>query len=572
MEMERSMETRRKVAEIVKKYGPDDDDTELEVGQIREVVKELGENESMAMKIVIKLADGLADIARIKQKDFVDVWFKKDTLPEPNEGAMDLEVPANFDQPEVTVDDLLAPPNRSGGDERESVVMKRRRRKMRDKAQRKSLMMQSEQVEIIVRSYDKEGTGFLLEDTLEPLWDELGYSAVAKSVDAAKKEVLKDGKVSITEFMQWWFDEKVMTANVESKFQKLLKTITDDDIRRVFNQVDTDNDGFVRFREFCFAMEDLGLNWGIDEAKSTFKKLDQNRDKAIDFDEFKNALYIINADNMEVFWTRLLTGAPKEEKQEEEKVIDFTLESVMELIINKDGYWKMRVKALQALPNLTKDMKEEQFRTEFEKFQEPLTIQLKDRRSAVCREACSNLAEIIVQRREQFSPFVAFFFPHLMEVVRMKAVKVMSQSAHQCTKVLVSNVIDTPESAVMLTALTTCFETAQHGEVKKAVFEYLSSILEKMHSESEDVLKLRNDESYMDRIEKLLGQGISSSDAKTRSQAFTALAFVSFFDEERSKRIMESMSKAVVKKFNRVKNKMSETQRSASSASSPKSG
>merc|ERR1719197_246170 len=161
---------------------------------------------------------------------------------------MDVEVPSNLDTPEVkTVDDLLTPPNRSGGDARESIVMKRRRRKMRDKAQRKSLMMQSEQVEIIVRSFDKNFSGFINEKDLEPLWDELGYTAVAKSIEAAKKEVVVNGKVAVDEFMHWWFDERTISANVESKFQKLLKMITDEDIRKVFDQVDTDNDGAIRF-------------------------------------------------------------------------------------------------------------------------------------------------------------------------------------------------------------------------------------------------------------------------------------------------------------------------------------
>eukprot|EP00497_Spongosphaera_streptacantha_P000912 TRINITY_DN1621_c0_g1_i1.p1 TRINITY_DN1621_c0_g1~~TRINITY_DN1621_c0_g1_i1.p1 ORF type:complete len:290 (+),score=60.49 TRINITY_DN1621_c0_g1_i1:61-930(+) len=269
---------------------------------------------------------------------------------------------------------------------------------------------------------------------------------------------------------------------------------------------------------------------------------------------------------MEVFWTRLLTGAPKEVEKEEEKQIDFTLESSHELISNKDGDWRMRIKALQAIPKLAKDIPSETFASDFEKFLEPLSIQLKDRRSQVSREASSQIAELIVQRRQEFAPFVSFFFPHLMEIVRMKAIKVMSSSAHQCTKVLVGNVVDTPDKPEVLQALIQAFDSSKHSIVKKAVFEYLSQILEKMFDESDpEVLKLREDEGYMDKIEKLLAQGISSNDPQTRSQAFTALAFVSFMDEPRSKRIMDSMSRAVLKKFNRIKAKLDS--RSASSAS-----
>merc|ERR1719192_1217127 len=111
------------------------------------------------------------------------------------------------DLPDIHADLLSAPPPPALDGPRESVVMKRRRRKMRDKAQRKSLMMQSEQVEMIVRSFDKNNNGYILENDLKPLWDELGFTAVAKSSEAAKKEVVVNGKVAVDEFMHWWFDE-----------------------------------------------------------------------------------------------------------------------------------------------------------------------------------------------------------------------------------------------------------------------------------------------------------------------------------------------------------------------------
>merc|ERR1712173_56258 len=92
-------------------------------------------------------------------------------------------------------------------------------------------------------------------------------------------------------------------------------------------------------------------------------------------------------------------------------------------------------------------------------------------------------------------------------------------------------------------------KNAKQKSVRKALFEYLSQILEKMTQQNEELESVLQDPAYMQKIEDLLGKGISDSDPKTRSQAFTALAFVSFIDEERSKRIMDTMSRAVLKKY-----------------------
>merc|ERR550517_1311049 len=136
----------------------------------------------------------------------------------------------------------------------------------------------------------------------------------------------------------------------------------------------------------------------------------------------------------------------------------------------------------------------------------------------------------------------------------MTSVAVMSKSAHQCTKVIVGNVHDLPEKHVIMDTLVAEFsKNTKHKSVRKALFEYMGQILEKMTQQSEDTESVLQDADYMQKIEELLGKGISDSDPKTRSQAFTALAFVSFIDEERSKRIMDTMSRAVLKKYQRIR-------------------
>merc|ERR1719336_3162975 len=202
------------------------------------------------------------------------------------------------------------------------------------------MVLESGQIRVVVEDFTK-GTGFINVSELESLWETLGLAASHKNINAVRRELVEDGKVSSDALLAWWFDDKATMAKVESKLANDFTTIDDSKVREVFDRVDTDGNGTISFREFCFAMEELGLDWSIDVAKATFKEIDENKNKRLEFDEFRHALHTMNADRMEVFWTRLFQGGPPPDvAPTEEKEETFTVASALDLVKDKEGDWR----------------------------------------------------------------------------------------------------------------------------------------------------------------------------------------------------------------------------------------
>jgi len=421
----------------------------------------------------------------------------------------------------------------------------------------KNIVFQGERIKTILQTRDKEGTGYFAADALPGIWEEIGEQN--KDIEKCKRELVVDNRISIKELHDWWIFDEVTKHAVDSKFQKLLKQISEEDLQKAFKRCDQDNDGVLRIADFCLAMESLGLQWSLDEAKSAFKLIDVNRDKSIDYEAFKHGVYHINADNLEVFWTRLLTGEVEEEKKEVEE--EYTRELILDLLKDVKGDWRKRVKAINNLVILLKELSDADFQEDFPNWSESLTLQVKDRRSQVSRAAAENVGKIIAHRKRAFHPFVTFWFPALMAVARMTGVKVQSQSAHQLCKVLVINVSDTPEEHFTLDSIIDQYENGVHRLLKKACFEYLTIILEQISKKDENV---PSTEEYLNKIQKMLSKGIEDSDSGTRNQAFRGLAFLSFIDESRANQVMQVMSTrpAVMKKYTRIKKKIEEKETS----------
>merc|ERR1719285_406996 len=102
-----------------------------------------------------------------------------------------------------------------------------------------------------------------------------------------------------------------------------------------------------------------------------------------------------------------------------------------ELLRDKTGDWKKRVNAMKNLVIYLKELSGVQFKESFLSWSEKLVVQVHDRRSQVSRAASESVAKIAAHRKSEFHPFVTYWFPQLMLVVRMTGVKVVSQSAHQ---------------------------------------------------------------------------------------------------------------------------------------------
>ena len=58
------------------------------------------------------------------------------------------------------------------------------------------------------------------------------------------------------------------------------------DLEELFDEVDEDGDQRLQFAEFSQLLDDLGVDMQSEELRAGFRKIDVNRDGAIDFKEF----------------------------------------------------------------------------------------------------------------------------------------------------------------------------------------------------------------------------------------------------------------------------------------------
>ncbi|ETO09103.1 hypothetical protein RFI_28289 [Reticulomyxa filosa] len=410
-------------------------------------------------------------------------------------------------------------------------------KRLSNRVKRKSMMMERKQIDIILDSF-ANGHGYIDNKDLDKIWEQLKDSIGNRTIAECIQELDKANTAKSK--------SNNYRNGVESRLKQILQTITDEDIRVAFNKVDIENSGKIHFTAFCYALEDLNIRWGIDEAKAIFTKLDEHKTKYIDFQEFKQGLFEVNGDQMESFWLRLLGKENTQEaihgkedlrtdafENEDENKEPMTLEEILPIIDNKKSDWKERLRALRDLAlHFTKDAGSHlhktpsEFQQEMERFKEPLALQILEMRSAVCRAACQYTAEIIIFRKQQMLPFVPFLLHKLFEA-RRNSIKVIAESAYNCGQVMIQNVSDNDQH-ILLDTLIAEFDT-KFAVVRETILEYVEIIVQQTTDN-------KKDDPYFDKIESLLTKAIADADGKVRTQAFQTLASLSFVDEPRSRK------------------------------------
>ncbi|ETO17075.1 hypothetical protein RFI_20261 [Reticulomyxa filosa] len=449
------------------------------------------------------------------------------------------------------------------------------------RVKRKSMMMERKQIDVILDLF-ADSHGYIANKDLSQIWERVNDQIGNRTVQDCIKELDKtnSGRIKKQQLSKWWYDSKKTQVKVESKLRQILQTITDEDIRVAFRKVDAENTGKIHFTAFCYALEDLNIRWGIDEAKAIFTKLDEKKTKYIDFEEFKQGLFEVNGDQMESFWLRLLGKENTQEaihgkedlrtdafENEDATQGPMTLEQIMPVLDNKKSDWKERLRALRDLSlHFTNDTtsplykNHEEFVKTMEQFKEPLALQILEMRSAVSRAACQYTAEIIMFRKEEILPFTPFLLHKLFEA-RRNSIKVIAESAYNCGQVLVQNVRDNSEH-IVLNALITEFDT-KFAVVRETILEFIGIILELID-------QVYHREVYLDKIELLMNRAIADADGKVRTQAFQTLALLSFIDEPRSHKIMDDMSNAAKKRYEEVRGQTPEPQKAGKAKSKGK--
>ena len=222
------------------------------------------------------------------------------------------------------------------------------------------------------------------------------------------------------------------------------------------------------------------------------------------------------------------------------------IDDIVNKIATIETNWKERVRAMSDLTHyLTQPMMEEQeFVNTYRDFEEAMIVQITERRSAVCKAACEALGEIVQYRKHEFVPFTSKALDACFQCIR-QPIKVLSQSGYNLAKVIVCNVSETDDHLI-LTCLRRGFD-GKYETVRKAVLEYTAILLETMENNKME------DDTYMDKIEKLVKDGCNDSSGNVRTQSLNTLGALGVIDEERSKRIEDQLTSAAKKRFAALK-------------------
>lgn len=131
----------------------------------------------------------------------------------------------------------------------------------------------------VFKEIDVDGSGFLDQQEVKEMGARLGNPLPDDEVAAifAKMDTNKDGKVQADEFMEW-FNSAQTRQGIKSYFHRKAG--------RIFDEIDTDNSGFIDEQELSNVSERLGQGFDAKKVKAIFKEMDENNDGKIQLEEF----------------------------------------------------------------------------------------------------------------------------------------------------------------------------------------------------------------------------------------------------------------------------------------------
>lgn len=204
----------------------------------------------------------------------------------------------------------------------------------------------------------------------------------------------------------------------------------------------------------------------------------------------------------------------------ESKVMSFP--EIQKLLRHTNSKWEERIQAMRDFVIKTNQTKytEEKFNKEFRKVKEPFCIQLKDRRSAVVREAAMAIGHMAINRSIQMTRWAPRLIQILFECARLK-IEAISKAADDCIKCIVKHVPDKEPQWPILSRLTTGCEDA-NVDVRRFAMQYLTILIEGYLGERDSPFE----EVWM-RLKVLLEKprnGLKDADEQVRFSAYGLLA------------------------------------------------
>jgi len=303
-------------------------------------------------------------------------------------------------------------------------------------------------------------------------------------------------------------------------------------LKECFRKVDTNGDNLISFREFCLAIEELGIQWELDTAKTAFKTMDENGNKSLDWYEFSHGIHLVNP-SVKAFWNNIFN--PNEQEEEEEKT-SFTVDEMEEILADRKSKWQVRNNVLIFLQKYAETLSDEEFHSMMEKIIESMSFQVQTRQSAVAREACLTVANLCKNRSEAMRRYLPVLMPGIWGALRMK-INVINEAGKHAGRAAVRFVPDDDEHTVL--NVLTEGSKERHKAVRARCFEYLSVLLEQDWTQK----RLDEDEKYWEKFKALLIKGTGDKDAEARKGAFESiLAFKTLGMDERFSEIQDQLS------------------------------
>jgi len=286
-------------------------------------------------------------------------------------------------------------------------------------------------------------------------------------------------------------------------------------LKECFRKVDTNGDNLISFREFCLAIEELGIQWELDTAKTAFKTMDENGNKSLDWYEFSHGIHLVNP-SVKAFWNNIFNPKQDGEEEEQEEQSTFAVDEMNEILNDRKSDWRVRNKILAYLQAFTAELSDEEFHTIMETLIEGLASQVQTRQSAVAREGCLTVAFLCKSRGGGMLRYVPQLLPGIWGALRMK-INVINEAGKNVGRAVVRFIPDDDEHILLNTLIEGTNE--RHKAVRARCYEYMEVLLEQEWTKT----RVESQPEYWKKLKEVLKKGTGDKDAEARKAAFATI-------------------------------------------------
>lgn len=142
-------------------------------------------------------------------------------------------------------------------------------------------------IRVLFRMYDKTDDGYLNMGEMRKLLKGLGPNFTSDEIDAMEADIdkIKDGKVSIDEFMEWVSSSSDIARELRHVIDRTQGGVRTARIKATFQKYDRSGDGNLEIEELSMALKTLGCFTTM-EVQKICTDLDKNKDGSVSYKEF----------------------------------------------------------------------------------------------------------------------------------------------------------------------------------------------------------------------------------------------------------------------------------------------